>query len=98
MSSSPPEFHYGLGSKTERALSEVMNEPEKAEARYLDVIQIIQPARPRQTPANSRLTEDRLKDAGDIRAVVDQRVPRRAALSLVTKLAPKIANTGPTSH
>ena len=64
----------------------------------LDLVQVIQPARPSQTSADGRLAQERFKNAGDIRAVIDKRVPSRAAPTLVAELAPEVGSVRPTLH
>jgi hypothetical protein len=79
-------------------LPKIVQKGEIAEPRDLHLIQVVQPAGPRQTSADGRLVQERFQHACDIRAVIDQRVPGRAASTLIAKLAPEVADAGPTLH
>ena len=80
--------------KSPVCLPQVVQEGEIAEPRYLDVVQLMQPARPRQAPADRRLVENCFQDAGDIRAVIDQRMPSRTASTFVAELAQRSPGPG----
>jgi hypothetical protein len=96
-----PELRRSHGAKAEGAFAQVVDERQKAQAAHLHLIQIIliiQPARPSQTPADGRLVQERLENAGYIRAMIDQWVPGRAATALIAKFALQVADTRPTAH
>ena len=60
-----------LTLKAPIALPEVMKEGEEAQTRHLHLVEVVEPARPREPAADGRLAEQRLEHAGDVGAMVD---------------------------
>ena len=70
-------------------LPDVMERGEHAQPRDLDVIEVVEPAEPRESSAQQRPREQRLSARRDVGAVIRERVPRDDLVVTRRELPPK---------